>query len=56
MVINQENSIASVSLDAMSHPDYSLLCMFLCFGWSGCELGGQSMFVFLGFGYFYVSA
>ena len=28
----------------VSHPDHSLLCIFLCFGWSGCELSGHSMF------------
>ena len=27
----------------LSHPDHSLLCMFLCFGWSGCNLSGHSM-------------
>ena len=27
----------------MSHPDHSLLCMFLCFVWSGCDLSGHSM-------------
>ena len=27
----------------VSHPDHSLLCMFLCFVWSGCDLSGHSM-------------
>ena len=27
----------------LSHPDHSLLCMFLCFVWSGCDLSGHSM-------------
>ena len=29
---------------SLSHPDHSLLCIFLCFGWSGCELSVHSMF------------
>ena len=27
----------------LSHPDHSLLCIFLCCGWSGCDLSGHSM-------------
>ena len=29
--------------EKVSHPDHSLLCMFLCFVWSGCDLSGRSM-------------
>ena len=28
---------------SVSHPDHSLLCMFLCFVWSGCDLSGHSL-------------
>ena len=31
----------------LSHPDRRLLCMFLFLVWSGCDVGGYSMFVFL---------